>query len=421
MKKLVVKKTQLLLNILAILLLAIISISTQSCGTKEKDVAVADSTSQTKKEGLDSNFIKAAFEDSASHHVNDSLLSLGEDSNASGSSSNFGNAKRINIALIGVDGRFGSSGGHADANHILSIMPEIGKIEIISIPRDTYVDCGYEDSTGLNKLTVFYMGNGRNAYLQEIAKISNLGSVPYYIEFGFSQAMGILRWLGFNSSQTLQVLRSRKSFAVGDYQRVYNQAQFIRQAMVRNFGLMSGTLRPIVLRGILALVRTNLTYDKAVEITEALNNTNFAQSADNISIKVRPSLKVNFKVFDFSNQESVSSLRNQLNLDKIAEHDTTAFQPKDFQLYLSNKIEKIIFTAAKDTAKNPTLAINKVRNIYNQKIWLQIADTHKSLFYSRQISNILYTSYIKKKDSLNAKSVFEALKAEEELFKLQKN
>jgi anionic cell wall polymer biosynthesis LytR-Cps2A-Psr (LCP) family protein len=349
------------------------------------------------------------------------LLALGQDSSASSSKNNYGDARRINIALIGVDGRFGSSGGHADANHILSIMPDIGKIEIISIPRDSYVYCGYEDSTGLNKLTVFYMARGKKAYLDTIAKIARLGSVPYYIEFGFSQAMGILRWLGFNSSQTLQVLRTRKSFAVGDYQRVYNQAQFIRQAMVRNFGLLNGPLRPVVLRGILALTRTNLTYDKTIEIADALGKTSFAESADNISIKVRPSLRVNFKVFDFTDQQSVSSLRNNLDLDHIAEKDTTAFSPKDFQGYLTKKIEGIIYSAAKDTLKNPTLAINKVKNIYTQKVWLQIADTQKSLGYSRQISAILITSYNKKKDTLRAIEVWNALKAEEDFFKMQKN
>lgn len=393
----------------------------QSCsGEKENEIVEQDTLKKTDEDGLDSNFIKAAFEDT-SRDISDSLLLMGEDTSASSSKNAFGNAKRINIALIGVDGRFGSSGGHADANHVLSIMPEIGKVEIISIPRDTYVYCGYEDSTGLNKLTVFYMARGKKAYLDTIAKIARLGSVPYYIEFGFSQAMGILRWLGFNSSQTLQVLRTRKSFAVGDYQRVYNQAQFIRQAMVRNFGLLNGPLRPVVLRGILALVRTNLNYEKLSEIAESLNQTSFAESADNISIKVRPSLRVNFKVFDFSNQENVSSLRNQLNLDHIAEKDTTAFSPKDFQGYLSKKIEGIIFSAAKDTLKNPTIAINKVKNIYSQKVWLQIADTQKSLNYSRQISAILITSYNKKKDSISARAVLDALKAEEDFFRLQKN
>lgn len=402
-----------------VLFLIIVVTFTQSCSNKkEQEVTNQDST-QTEQEGLDSNFIKAAFEDT-SRDINDSLLALGQDSSASSSKNIYGNAKRINIALIGTDGRFGASGGHADANHILSIMPEIGKIEIISIPRDTYVDCGYNDSTGLNKLTVFYLGRGRKAYLDTVAKIAGLKSVPYYIEFGFSQAMGILRWLGFNSSQTLQVLRSRKSFAVGDYQRVYNQAQFIRQAMVRNFSLLNGPLRPVVLRGILALVNTNLTYDKFSEIADDMAKTPFAESADNINIKVRPSLKVNFKVFDFSDQQSIASLRSNLNLDYIAQKDTTAFSPKDFQGYLSKKIEGIIFSASKDTAKNPTLAINKVKNIYGQKIWLQIADTQKSLNYSKQISTILYTCYKKKKDTLQAKNILESMRAEEDFFKLQK-
>jgi len=395
---------------------------TQSCNKKEDDVVTKDTTAvDSSKLGLDSNFIKAAFEDtSEDFFANDSLLALGEDYEASRSYNNYGNTKRINIAIIGVDGRFGARSGHSDANHILSIMPEIGKVEIISIPRDTHVDCGYDDSTGLNKLTVFYMARGKRAYLDTIARIAHLNSVPYYVEFGFSQAMGILRWLGFNSSKTLQVLRTRKSFAVGDYQRVYNQAQFLRQAMVRNFGLLNGPMRPVVLRGLLALVKTNLTYDKAVEITDALAATDFASSPDNIAVKIRPSLKVNFKVFDFKNEESIESLRDQLNLDAIAKKDTTAFAPADFQKYMENKIAGIIARAAQDTAKSPTAVISRLKNIYDQKVWLQVADSDKSLLYSRQISHMLIVSYLKKKDSIMANSVYDNLKSEEEFFKISK-
>lgn len=373
-------------------------------------------------EKIDSNFLKAVLEDTSDNDGsasmrNDTAINSTEDKKAGFEVQTFpANAKRINIALIGTDGRIGHPGGHADANHIISILPELGKIEIISIPRDTYVDCGYDDSTGLNKLTVYYLGAGTKAYLSKVAEIANLQSVPYYVEFGFSQALGILRWLGFNSSETLQLLRSRKSFAIGDYQRVYNQAQFIRQNLFNRFDLLNGPLRSVLIHGLLSLVNTNLTYEQITSIIDQLDKTNFKSSADNIIIKIRPSIKVNFKVLDFSDQQSVELLRNKLRLDDIAKKDTTAFQPKNFQAYLQNKLDNVLDDATKDTAKSPAKVISKLSNYYDQKIWLQIPDDELSLNYSKRFANLLINAYSKKKNIQKAKAIKEAYLSEEQFF-----
>ena len=102
------------------------------------------------------------------------------------------NGRRINIAVIGVDSRLGDHYKHADANHVLSIIIDSSAIEITSIPRDTYADCGYHDSTNQNKITVMYAAKGRDEYLKEIASIADLDKIHYYIEVGFSQSNEIL-------------------------------------------------------------------------------------------------------------------------------------------------------------------------------------------------------------------------------------
>lgn len=378
-------------------------------------------TDTTINEELDTAFLKSVFElDTSSVLDGDSLIINGEDNTAGSLRDNFAGYNRINIAVIGVDGRMGAPRGHADANHIISIIPDAGKIQIISIPRDTYVDCGYDDSTNQNKLTVYYMGAGRQAYLEKIAEISGLGSIKYYVEFGFSQAMGILRLFGYNSTETLQVLRSRKSFAIGDYQRVYNQAQFIRQLILKHFELINGTLKPVFINGILALVRTNMDYELVSSIFNKIEEKGIHKNPDNISIKIKPGVYTNYKVFDFSNPEVIASLKEHLKLENIAKQDTTAFRPKDFQEYLTNKINKIINDATRDTLKNPKIAISKLKPYYEQKIWLQISDEEESLEYSRKFSNILTNSYLKIKDTANAMKIQNAFLAEQELFNKSK-
>ena len=152
------------------------------------------------------------------------------------------NGRRINIAIIGVDSRLGTRFKHADANQVISILIDKGIIEITSIPRDTRIkDTTFIEDSTQNKLTVLYAMGNRKLYLQEVAKIAELNYIHYYIEVGFSQARGLLELLGFKKSgSTLQVLRSRKVLRGADFQRCYNQGQFIRQMILKHFDKISG-------------------------------------------------------------------------------------------------------------------------------------------------------------------------------------
>jgi anionic cell wall polymer biosynthesis LytR-Cps2A-Psr (LCP) family protein len=340
---------------------------------------------------------------------------LGTDKNAGYSTNEFGNARRINIAVIGLDSRLGSNAGHADANHIFSIMPDIGKIEIISIPRDTYVDCGYDDTTHLNKLTVYYLARGRGEYLKQIAEISRLGKIDYYVEFGFSQAMAILRFLGYDSKETLQILRSRQGFSIGDYQRVYNQAQFMRQAVLKYFNTVNGPLRPAILNGVLGLVRTNIDYSTASNILDQLKQSNLVSNSNNISVKIRPSLKTDFKIFDFSDPTVIAKLDQKIQHLSDDLSDTT-HKINNIDNYVYNKLSRAVLSAESDTAKNPTRAISKIETFYNQRAWHQISDDYQRNQIRDRIANVLVISYKKKNNINKANDIANTIAKEKELF-----
>lgn len=280
------------------------------------------------------------------------------------------NGRRINIAIIGVDTRLGGYGKHADANHVLSIMPDSGFIEITSIPRDTYADCGFPDTTNLNKLAVLRAHKGRSEYLKEVARIAGLDRIHYYYEFGFSQAMGIIEILGYSDAgSTLQTLRSRTAFGGDDFQRVYNQAQFIKQAIERNFSRFDKVYGPALIRGGLTLASTNLNQKKAMEIVESLSKSGFPDKKDAMTIRIRPPMKIKYKIYDFSNQVALDDLVEAIE-SRNGSVDSISVSEKVASL-LTELLDKSVADTAK---KRYSVVVGRLDRYFDQRAWLQIDD-----------------------------------------------
>lgn len=380
------------------------------------------SASEQKKNdsaGLDEDFLKAAVsnEDTSVHIIRVSnpaaLNAPFEIDDAAGRRyRRVFSGRRINIAITGVDSRLGSRFKHADANHILSILIDSAKIEIIAIPRDTEADAGLDDTTGQNKLTVVRGIKGRRAYLKEAARIAGLDRIHYYVEFGFSQAMGILEWLGYKESgSALQVLRSRRGLG-SDFQRSYNQAQFIRQAILGHFEKFTGVLSNVFIHGGLALVETNLTASRAKDIISKLENKNFPANPDDIVVKVRPPIYIKFKRYDFSNPEIMKILYakfRSVEVDKVDSNTTVTD-------YVAGILQKAIDKAILDSADNPTLVINGLRTYFDQRAWLQISNHSTRCRIREDVSNLLAEAYRKKGKPERARAIIGIITAEKRLF-----
>ncbi|MCX7735609.1 MAG: LCP family protein [Candidatus Kapabacteria bacterium] len=324
--------------------------------------------------------------------------------------------RRINIAITGLDSRLGTRSNHADANHILSILIDSGKIEITSIPRDTYADAGMDDSTGLNKLTIVRANRGRNIYHQELAKIAGLDKIHYYVELGFSQAMGLIDFLGFRDSKsTLQVLRSRTGLGGDDYQRCYNQGQFIRQMILRHYDILNGPFSQIVIRGGLALIETNLTADVMNNIVNSLTSKGFPRSDSDVEIRVRPPIPINYKIYNFSDETVIASLTKKIENFNRHREDDTSFS-NNHQINVERRLNKIISEAAKDSLKRPKQVINKLEVYFEQKAWHQIDNRETRNRVRDQIAKLLEDAYIKTKNILKANRIREAVEAEKLLF-----
>ena len=321
--------------------------------------------------------------------------------------------RRINIAITGVDSRLGSSYRHADANHVLSILIDSGKIEMTAVPRDTEADAGFPDTTTFNILSNVRAAKGREAYLAEMAKIACLDRIHYHVEFGFSQAMGILEWLGYSeSASTLQVLRSRRGLGGDDFQRVYNQAQFIRQMMLSKFDKFEGFFGELFIRGGLGLVETNLSTSKVQEIFRSLKKAGFPRSEEDISIRVRPTLKIKFKKYDFTDQATVQSLMAKIESFNTNHGLSDSIKHKSAYDILTPVLDK----AAADTAERPARSITKLKTYFRQRAWFQVRDKAQRDSVRERFRAILTKAYIKRNKPEKAEQVNRIIKNEIEMF-----
>lgn len=325
--------------------------------------------------------------------------------------------RRINIAVTGVDSRLGSNYKHADANHILSILIDAGKIEIFSIPRDTPSDAGFDDTTGQNKLTVVRGAKGRTAYLTEMARIAGLDKIHYYVEFGFSQAIGILEWLGYGESgSTLQVLRSRTGLGGDDFQRTYNQAQFMRQMILTRFGKISGFWGDLLIKGGLTMTETNISSHTASEILEKLKAAGFPSSPEDITISIKPALRIKYKVFDFTDKNVIAQLKNKIERYNISKSDSNDVRNVNISNNVHSLLSRSINSAVADSAKRPAQVISKLKTYFNQRAWLQISDSANRSKVREQFGILLYDAYLKKGKTGDAKNIRDVIEAEKLLF-----
>ncbi len=325
--------------------------------------------------------------------------------------------RRVNIAVIGVDARMGTGTKHADANHVVSILLDSGKIEIVSIPRDTPADAGFSDSNSLNKLTIVHANRGLRAYLSEASRIAGVGKIDYYVEFGFSQAMGIIELLGHKDSKsTLQVLRSRQGLGGDDYQRCYNQGQFIRQNILKNFGRADGFFGEVFIRGGLLLVETNLTADNISQVVSQLKDKGFPRDSTAITVRVRPSVGNKFKLYDFSDDNTIQTLKNKIERYNTSRQKKDSSYGKSPKPDVAAQLRKIITNARTDSAKYPKQVIRRLSSYFDQHAWLQISDRKQRESVRADMESLLASAYFKLNKPAEAEKIHAIINTEKQMF-----
>ncbi len=320
----------------------------------------------------------------------------------------------INVLITGIDSRLGQKSARADANHVVRFFLDSGCIEIISIPRGTFSLIRKGDTAGGNIIANVRSIFGQQRYIKEITKIAKIKSVDYFIEFGFSQAMGIIELLGYsdNAASTLRVLRSRKAFNTGDHQRSFNQGQFIRQAILKVFDRTDGMMGKVGIRAALALANTNLSYDATSYLLSELRKHGFSSSThDRIWVRMKPNYISQMKHFNFDSS-NVQTLEAGIEKKVKGMLEGDRKTPEGY----SKKLQALVRKAAADSAKNPAKVINALAFPYQQKAWMQVKDKKERAQVRDRICTLLIDAFYRTNKPVDAKTVQEYLNLEHEAY-----
>lgn len=214
----------------------------------------------------------------------------------------FGEDGHLGILIIGLDNRAGQTVGHCDAIQFVELDQSTQRVRLTAVPRGTYspLPPGLGTATG-----DYYLSNacglaGLEYGLEQIEKI--LGRpADYLVMVGFSQALGIIRELQLPATETLQWLRHRQGYAIGEPQRARNHSNFLKQMLVK-FTPQEHSNLDIPFQYLLyKLVQTDLSFSQVRVISRFLTGLELFDHPEKISLAIKPAHQVENITYDPDN------------------------------------------------------------------------------------------------------------------------
>jgi hypothetical protein len=195
--------------------------------------------------------------------------------------------------------------------------------------------------------------------IEQIEKIVGV-QADYVASVGFSQALGMFRILNLPTTSTLQWLRHRQSYAVGDPQRSQNQAVFMKDIAVRLLG-GDGISTPF-LHILYSFVDTDLDFKSAHSLYTAYRAADIAERPDDIRLTMKPYYETQIYHFDPENaDEQIESLLSVLR-GRLSKEDLSDKSLEELQTSLETYLRSAL-------ASDETIA-----HVFNEQLWRQIED-----------------------------------------------
>ncbi len=273
----------------------------------------------------------------------------------------FGSDTQINILALGLDSRKEGMERHCDSIHMITLDLSDWSVLITSVPRGTYSPL---PPGGTYKVTDYYVANacsfgGLDYGVEQIERIVGV-QADYVATVGFSQALGIFRALELPTTQTLQWLRHRQSYALGDPQRSHNQAVFIKDIALKLLD-EDGISTPLM-HILYSLVDTDLDFKAAQALYQAYRAAEIHDHPEDIKITMRPYYHVVDYHFDAENADAqvdalVESLRGRLSDEDLSFKTVEELQ---------HELEAYLREALADEAS--------VEHVYDEQLWGQLED-----------------------------------------------
>ena len=348
---------------------------------------------------------KPKFEETTTKQNIDSLLEARKTELLTEGSSEdpFGQDDLVRILLIGLDTRLGETKPHCDAIQLIELDRAANKIAITAVPRGTYSEL----PPGQNYLaSEYYVSNacaidGLAYGIEKIEKIIGK-KTDYIVVLGFSEALGILRRLELPAEETLQWLRLRQGYTIGEPQRARNHSTFIKQQLI-NLPPKINSAMNIPWQFILyKMVHTDLSFSQTREIIAAIGKMNLATQPENISLAMKPPHAVQDIPYDPT---------------KVDEYLKSRIEPikhllpaADYSAATKEAMEEKILAAFNENKQDQTF----ITWAFDNGLWFQIEDAQKreTLHYeiiSKYVSFIsdevqrekIIADYIMKMDEIN--------------------
>lgn len=205
----------------------------------------------------------------------------------------FGEDGVARVLLVGLDRRTGDTKGHCDAIQLVTIDKKNQKVTITAVPRGTYSPL----PPGEKHLpTDYYVSKscevgGLDYGIGQIEKILGVKS-DYLVVVGFSEALGIFRYLDLPATETLEWLRHRQGYAIGEPQRAHNHSTFIKQMMIKFVPEESSVIDKALQYIIYKTVQTDLSFSEARAIVDALSAMDLKNYTERISLFMKPAYAV---------------------------------------------------------------------------------------------------------------------------------
>lgn len=175
-------------------------------------------------------------------------LLLAGDENESEEVATVEDGERTNILLLGTDARPGETQTRTDTIILASIDPELNKVALVSIPRDTRVNISGSNSDKINSANAI---GGPDLVVKKVEEIVG-ENIDYYVEMNFEGFQKIIDTIGgveinvdqrmykpsegidlkagqqhLDGSQALAYVRFR-DYALGDIARTEHQQIFLK-------------------------------------------------------------------------------------------------------------------------------------------------------------------------------------------------
>lgn len=299
----------------------------------------------------------------------------------------------INILLLGLDHRKTSTSSRCDAIHMITINTQDWSAHITSMPRGTRTAIPGLASTSTQSYVANACGMVSVNYgIKQIERMLKI-KADYVIKVGFSQTLGLLRLFKLPTNESLQWLRDRKSFGIGDPQRSHNQAVFIKDVALKKIALFTEPSMYPVAKVAYSFVDTNLDFPSFYALIRGFAESDIAKHPEKITLSMWPIFYTPDYHFNFNNPtDFVTSMKATIPTSSLTEQNYQAIQAGLIK-YIKNRLTYRY----------------SIKDIVEKQLWLQIEDEaeRESLHYEIVKRQIKEARSLESKTAILEEYIFE--------------